>query len=123
MPNSFFGVNIAKLIADGVAAAGGVDDITLRKVTAGTRTPGSLTSGTNPTSVDYTGKGFQSSKGDTRLGDTLIQDEERILVLLGHTFDASPEVNDEVVYQGTALTIRLVDRDPASATWTVVCNG
>jgi hypothetical protein len=120
---SFFGVDIAKLIADGVAAAGGVDDITLRKVTAGTRTPGSLTSGTNPTTVDYEGKGFQSSKGDTRLGDTLIQDEERVLVLLGHTFDASPEVNDEVVYQGTALTIRLVDRDPASATWTVVCNG
>ena len=42
MSNSFFGVNIAKLIADGVAAAGGVDDITLRKVTAGTRTPGNL---------------------------------------------------------------------------------
>ena len=122
MPN-FFGVNIAKLIADGVAAAGGVDDVTLRKVTAGTRTPGSLTSGTNPTSVDYAGKGFQSSKADARLGDTLIQDEERILVLLGHTFDASPEVNDELVYQGTSLTIRLVDRDPASATWTVVCNG
>jgi len=122
MPN-FFGVDIAKLIADGVAAAGGVDDVTLRKVTVGTRTPGNLNGGTNPTYIDYEGKGFQSSKADARLGDTLIQDEERVVVLLGHTFDAAPEVNDELVYQGTSLTIRLVDRDPASATWTVVCNG
>lgn len=123
MPNSFFGVDIAKLIADGVAAAGGVDDITLRKVTAGTRTPGNLTGGTNPTYIDYEGKGFQYSTADGRVSASLVEAGDKIVVLLGHTFDAKPEVSDEVVVDGVSLTIRAVDQDPASATYTVAADG
>lgn len=120
---NFFGIDLAKLIADGVAAAGGVDDITLRKVTAGTRTPGNLTGGTNPTYVDYAGKGFVSSKSDGRVSGALIEAGDQIVVLLGHTFDAKPEVNDEVIVDGVSLTIRAVDQDPASATYTVSADG
>lgn len=122
MPN-LFGLNIAKIVADQIAAAGGVLDATLIVKTVGTRTPDNLTAGTNPTSTPYYGKGFVEELQSDRFPESLVEQGTKQVVLLGHTFDAAPDANDEITIEGETLTIIGVLRDPAAATYTCLCRG
>lgn len=122
LPN-LFGLDIAKLVADGFASAGGVLDATLIKATPGTRTPGSLTGGLNPTTTNYEGKGFLDQADSERYPNMIVERGQKIVVLLGHTFSAVPEVNDKVTIEGETLTLTEVNRDPAGATYTCVADG
>lgn len=122
MPN-LFGRNIAKLVADGIAAAGGVLDVTLTAQTPGTPTPGALTAGTNPTSTPYAGKGFLEELSANRFPEALVEMGTKQVVLLGHTFSVAPQVNDEITIEGETVTIVSVLRDPAGATYICLCGG
>lgn len=118
MPD-LFGLDIAGLINDSITAAGGVLDATLTKSTAGTRTPGSLTAGTNPTDAVTSGKGFMDSLGRLEPGE-VVQDATNLVTLIGKSFSngaAVPEEGDLVAIEGGTYTILRVKRDPAAAVY------
>lgn len=122
------GVDVAKIIGTEVGQkmlADTVFDATLTKVSAGTRTPGNLTGGTNPTSTAYPCKGFIDTKRRDRIGGTMVEDGDVVIVLIGNTISSGtvvPEVNDQVALEGTTYRIRALDRDPVAATFTLVCS-
>lgn len=117
MPN-LFGLNIAKIIDDAIVGAGGVLTGTFHKRADGTRTPGELTSGVNPTFTDYPCRGFIELKTNRRQDGTLIEDEGERITLLGNSFPVVPEQGDEVTMEGTRWTIvKVYKRDPAAATY------
>jgi len=115
MGNKLFGVDIAKVVNTSIAAAGGVLSGTLTRATSGTRTPGNLTGGTNPTPVTYPFKGFTETAGERRPGSAVASSISTISIL-GDSITIEPEVNDEVTIDGTDWTLlELVERDPAKA--------
>ena len=122
MGNKLFGINISKLIKDNIGP--GVLDATLTVVTPGTRTPGSLTGGTNPTEVPYACKGFIDSKELRNRAGQLISDGTEKILLIGDTINGgatAPTVNDRITIESTIyLVVGPVDRDPAAATYTCV---
>ena len=116
MPD-LFGINIAKLIADNVGP--GVLDAILTKVTDGTRTPGDLTAGLNPTTADYTCKGFVDDYSAYQVDGTLIKANDHKVTLLGGTLQGGivPQQGDKVFIENTTYEIVKVKRDPAAATY------
>lgn len=121
MGNPLFGVNISGIIKDNIGP--GVLSATLIKFTPGTRTPGQLTGGTNPTSVSYSCRGFIDRQANKDIRGTLIDDGNVVIVLIGDTIDggnaaSAPEGGDHVTIEGTTYVIGVVDRDPAAATYT-----
>jgi len=120
MGNPLFGVNISKLIKDNVGP--GVLDATLTKFTPGTRTGGSLTGGTQPTSTAYACKGFIDSQEVRDVNGTLVDDGTKLIVLIGDTIDggtaaSAPSTGDNITIEGTIYGIEAIDRDPAAATY------
>jgi hypothetical protein len=120
--NNLFGADIAgKVFA---ALNGQVLTATLTKIVAGTRTPGSLTAGTQPTTTNYAAQGFMDSKDRKNIGGTLVEDGEVIVVLLGNSIasDQVPEVGDKVTIESNAYWIKVIDRDPDKAAYTMICK-
>ena len=121
MGNPLFGVNISKLVADNIGP--GVLDATLTVFTPGTRSE-DPTAGRQPTSTDHACKGFIDSKSRENSGGTLVKDGDVVIVLLGDTIDGgetAPRVNDQVLIEGDTYRISALDRDPAAATYTLLC--
>lgn len=115
MGNKLFGLDIAKLVNQNIAAAGGVLPGVLTKATATARTGGSLTGGTNPTEATYAFRGFVTTAGERRPGSTSASSISTVSIL-GDSISVVPEVNDEVNIEGTDWTLlELVERDPAAA--------
>lgn len=134
MPD-LFGLDIAGLVADSIASAGGVLDVTLTKVSRGTRTPGNLAAGTNPTTADHPCKGFFDDRQLLKLrgvkdegGSSLVRRGDRALVILGATLPAGvqPEPSDVATVQDdqteTVTVDRIIERDPAAATYVCHCR-
>jgi len=121
MGNPLFGINISKLIKDNIGP--GLPDVTLTVVTAGTRTSGNLTGGTQPTETDYTCKGFMDQTKDRFMGGTLVRAGSRIVVLVGDTIangTVAPTPGDRITVEGTVWQIPedgVIMRDPAAATY------
>ncbi len=117
MPD-LFGMNIAKIINDEIASAGGVLDATLIVVTPGTRTSGNLTGGTNPTTESKSCKGFKDTLKKLRPHD-VVEDASDLVVLLGDSIEdkAVPVAGDQVTIEGATKKILKVARDPAGATY------
>ena len=112
------GVDIAKLVNDNLGAS--VLPATLRKVTQGARDPINPAGGRQPTTADFTCRGFIDSQDNETFPDTLASDGTRIVVLLGASIqDAEvPETEDRILIESTEYNIIEIDRDPASATYT-----
>ncbi len=118
MGNILFGVNISKLIKDNVGT--GVLDATLTTSTQGTRTPGNLTGGRNPTTTDYSCKGFIDSQEVRDRNGTLVNDGTKLIVLIGDTINGgatAPSTGDSISIEGDLYGIEAIDRDPAAATY------
>lgn len=116
MGNNLFGAKISKEILKAIGP--GVLPATLIKVTSGTRTPGSLTDGTNPTSVSYSGRGFVDDYNLEQKSNTLVQEGDRMVVLIGDSFSVTPETSDKITIEGSTYVIVSVMRDPDAATYT-----
>ena len=115
MGNKLFGVDLAKIVNKEIAGAGGVLSGTLTKATAGARTPGNLTGGTNPTDATYAFKGFVETAGKRRPGSTSASSTSTVSIL-GDSITVVPEVNDEANIDGIDWTLlELMKRDPAKA--------
>lgn len=107
---------------------------TLIKVTPGTRTPGQLTGGTNPTTTSYACRGFIDMQGARTRQDSLASRSQagsgltlggtKVAVLIGDSIangTVVPEPLDKIVLEGVTYIIPeggKVDRDPAAATYT-----
>ena len=118
MPN-LFGLDIAGIVNDSIAAAGGVLDAVLIKVTSGTRTVGVLTGGLNPTEASYACKGFIDNYAARQYDNELILQGDRKITLLGASIAGAqvPSIADKVTIEGTTWNIVGVVRDPAAATY------
>ncbi len=120
-----FGLDIAKLVADSIASAGGILSATLTKTTAGTRT--TPTGGTHPTEQSYPAKGVVIDYTDRERAGTEIKSSERKVMLLGATLPPGivPEPGDKVTIEDRTYRIVKdgVKRDPASATYTCRASG
>jgi len=99
----------------------GVTDATLIKVAPGSRTPGSLAGGTNPTTTNYACKGFVSSFESGRIDGTIVKAQDRLISIFAVSLPPGiqPQPNDKITIEG--LTYRVVadvSRDPASTMFT-----
>lgn len=120
---TLFGVDIAAEIN----AAMGQDLLpaTLHKVSAGTRTSGQQTSGTNPTETDHAARGFVEEsfrqEGEQDDDGSLVTRIKRRVILLGDSIagGAVPEGGDKVTIEGVKHSVLNVQRDPARATYTL----
>lgn len=118
MGKKLFGIDIAKTVRNAVKSAGDLESLTLNKITAGTRTSGQLTGGTNPTSTAYTGKGivYDGQGAGNEPGETT-RSTVRIVGILSESLSAAvvPEANDTVTISGSTYRITNVRTDPADA--------
>jgi hypothetical protein len=123
MGNKLFGVDISGIINANIGP--GVNDATLIKVTPGTRTPGNLTGGTNPTETSYSAKGFLDtldrgfigrSTGNAA-GSTLVEEGDVLVALVGDSIASSqvPKPGDKITIRSTTYRIIRVEVDPADA--------
>ena len=118
MGTPLFGVDISGLIKKHLAP--GLVDATLVKVTPGTRTPGSLTGGTQPTTVSHPCKGFIDVLNRNRVDATLTEEGDVLIVLIGDTIDGGdtvPAPGDRISILGTTYGIVIVNTDPAKAVY------
>lgn len=118
MSNVLFGLNIAQIVNDSIAGAGGVLTGTLIKVTTGTRTPGNLAGGTNNTETPYSFQGFIDNRSEVRRNGSLVSQGGQFVSILGASLPAGiePETNDVIEIENTRFeVIGVPERDPAAA--------
>ena len=120
MGNPLFGVDISGLIRDNIGP--GVNDAILIKVTAGTRNPGNLAAGTQPTSASYSCKGFVDTLDRNRIDASLVEDADASIALVGDSIASSqvPTPGDRITILGTTYNILSVEVDPALALYTCI---
>ena len=121
MGNKLFGVDISGIINQNIGP--GVLAATLTKYTSGTRTTGQLTGGTNPTSEAYSCRGFIDRQADRTSEGTLVDNGTVLILLVGDSISGgaiSPSTEDHIAIEGTTYAIKVIDRDPAAATYECV---
>lgn len=114
-----FGLDIAGIVNSEIAGAGGVRPAVLTKPVPGTRTPGSLSGGTNPTTTTHAARGFEDSLSRLR-PETIVTEAAGLVVLLGASIvgGVEPEAGDSVSLDGgDNQRIVRVESDPANATY------
>ena len=117
MGNNLFGVNISGIINDVISPA--VLDATLIQITPGTRTPGDITDGTNPTTANFAAKGFIDTYDDDQIDGTNVQVGDRKIILIGDSIESLtvPGTGDQITIEGETWRVVNVMRDPDAATY------
>lgn len=120
-----FGTDIKSIVAKNVGK--GLPLVTFTSVVPGTRTPGSLTAGTQPVETDYEGRGMVGTYSDHHVANTSVKASDRKILLIWGTFLSSapdPKPGDKILAEGITYVIVKdgVSRDPASATFTCQCR-
>ncbi len=105
----------------GLADRLGVVDATLIKVTAGSRTGGAVSGGTNPSSGSDSCRGYENSFDANQIDGTQVMTNDRMVCLFASTLTAAPEAGDKVTIGGVTYRILSVARDPASVLY--MCHG
>lgn len=124
MGNKLFGIDIAGIINQEIGP--GVLDLTLIKVTSGTRTGGQLSAGTNPTTANTAGKGFIEDYSERQIDGTTVKRGDRRVVIIGNSLSSGsviPAVGDQVTIEGATYEVVNIMRDPAAATYTCQVRG
>jgi len=113
---TLFGVDIAGIINRELGPK--LLPLTLTGYTAGTRTVGQLSGGTNPTSSTATGRGFTEDYSEGQIDGDTVKVGDRKVVILGASVSLIPAPGMTVTIEGVAYRIERVKRDPAAATYT-----
>ena len=116
MPN-LFGLNIASILNDALNSAGGLRPAVLTKSVNGTRTPGSLTAGNNPTTTTHNCQAYVE-RSTERVAGTLVETGGMVVGIIGASIapSAEPEPSDIVTVDGVDYTIdEISEVDPARA--------
>ena len=111
---------IKATIGTEIPNAGLTRDGVLIKMKPGDRTAGSLTSGTNPKDREHEFQGFYDDKMLSHLPETVVQQGDRAVLLIGATIQGGvePEPGDEIILENeTTVIVSLMERDPAEATF------
>jgi hypothetical protein len=108
---------LARQVQRAMVKSGVAQVATLIKVTPGTRTPGSLSAGTNPGTANYAAKGWLDDFDNREIDGTIVVQGDRKIMLLGTSIASSkiPAPDDEVSIGGSKYRIRRVESDPANA--------
>ena len=116
---ALFGIDIAGIVNQSIAQAGGVLDATLIKVDKGSRTSGSITAGRQESQRPFACKGFIDDRELTRRESTLVQKTGRIVSLLGASLPEGiePDTDDQVTIEGQTYEVLALKRDPAAAVY------
>src|SRR5204863_2015182 len=103
----FLDGDLANLVGAALVGAGMSMDATLIKVTPGTRTPGAISAGTNPSIAPYPVQGIPVSTTPFRLAGTLIAGVDRVIKLFGASLPAgvTPAPGDRITIDGKTSTI------------------
>lgn len=109
---------IAGILGTALPAAGVTESATLIRSVAGTRTPGALSSGTNPTTTSYACKGFVSTERKDKIGETLVESTDRVVCILGASLPVRPSANDRVTIDGKTQPV--IDLEGSDAVWTLL---
>ena len=117
MPD-LFGLDIAQLVADAIAAAGNLRPGTLTKtdISPDPNDPDTLVT----TTTNYAFQGFIEARAILR-AETLISETVPVLTIIGASVASSavPESNDQATLDGITYELGdLVSRDPAAAVYT-----
>lgn len=118
--------DIAGLVGTPLVAAGMTRAVTLIKTSPGTRMPGAVTGGTNPTTARFSARGFPQNTSSLLSAGTLIAGVDRVVILLGSTIasGARPDPGDAIELEGSTSVIVAggVSTDPARAVYTCQCK-
>jgi hypothetical protein len=117
MPD-LFGLDIAGLVADGIAGAGGLVPGVLTKVTVAARNPADPTAARVATPISHDFDGFVERLTSTRRSGSSVFEAGEYVSILGATINppAVPGPGDTILIEGTTYTVEaLADRDPAAA--------
>lgn len=112
-------MNSAKLVWRQAKRAGLTLPATLIKVAPGTPTPGNLIGGTNPVETSCGCDGYVAGYNAFELVNTLIQANDRKIVLFGASLTVVPATDDKVTIDGNTYRVIAVNRDPVKATYTL----
>lgn len=110
-----FGIDIAGILND--AMGPGLLEGTLTQITPGVRTPGQLSSGTNPTEAVHTFRGFVERVSASRNWTLVDRHPVRVSILAASLpFEVVPLVGDRVEIDGGIYEIvGDINVDPATA--------
>lgn len=125
MSNILFGLDIARIVDESIQQAGGVLIGTLTKPTPGTRVPGNLTGGTNPSTQSYSFRGFTDNQTSRRQNGSLVRFQGETVSILGNSLPAGiePEAGDTIVIEGnTYEALQVIERDPAAALFVIAVS-
>ena len=112
-----FGIDIAELVADGVAAAGGLPAASLRKVSRAGRDAANPTLAGTSTTTTHACEAVVEAR-EIRDEGAALSRTVAVATIIGGSISpvAVPAVGDELVLDGTAYKlVRLVSADPAEA--------
>lgn len=127
----FLDGELAQIVGDALVDAGMSKALTLTRVTATARIPGSVTQGTDPTMVTHAAQGFVAQLESYLVKDTLIKNVTRVIKIYGSTINpvTVPQPGDRIAIEGVTSVIvdndggkLAVQRDPASAVYTCQCR-
>lgn len=120
MGNPLFGIDISGIIHSAISP--GLLKGKLMKSTSGSRTAGSLTGGTNPTSKSYNFRGILEEFAREAVDGTRILASDKRALIIGDSLPKGivPDAGDELEIESTKFkVVSLVDRDPAAAHYVV----
>lgn len=110
---------IGRQVGQAMKRAGMTKPATLIVVTAGTRTAGNVTAGTNPTEANVKARGLVRNWSKKQLNTTVVESTDRVVMLFGALIAGGivPKTNDKLTIEGETGRIVDIERDPASAVY------
>lgn len=122
MPD-LFGVDVAGIIHANVSP--GILPATLTKRNPGTRTPGDLAAGMNPTTTTHACRGVVIDYREDEFGGSIQKGDRKVLLTANSIAGmVAPEPNDSITIEGATYRIAAdgVKRDPAAASYECQCR-
>ena len=113
-----FGVDIAAELLAGLGP--GTPEVTLLSRSVGDSDPTDLTAGKSIVETPYTCKGFIDIYDSRRMGESVIQQGTRVILILGDSLPSGviPQDEDRIIAEGITHHITgPIIRDPAGATY------
>lgn len=112
---------VGRELARALPSAGATEAATLIRSTPTSRTAGELSRGMNPTETSYPCKGFVSNEHYDQIGDTLVQQNDRVVCLLGEGLGVTPRFGDKLTIDG--VTQRIQDVAGTPSMWILLLRG
>ena len=119
-----FGVDIAAEVLSGLGP--GTPAVTLVSRTLGAEDPLDLTAARPIIETNHVCKGFLDNYDSRRMGESVIQQGTRVIVILGDSLPSGvvPENEDRIIAEGSTFHLTgPVIRDPAAATYVCEVRG